>query len=157
MVLSFIFRIRTWDVTSKWRRSCARAETPTVAGVTPWWPRACESSAVEGLQQLPYKNLIREFPMIYFCFFTFSSLYLQRSYLERIERSEESFADFRRMVAIWMGSDTCRQLIDGFWCMKAVKLGSRSRGRCLSLTTLLLQGCVLGFGMLCWRVWDGYF
>lgn len=55
----------TWEVISKWKRSWARAETPTVVAETPWGPSDSESPAEVGLQQWLYSNL-RAFPMVQF-------------------------------------------------------------------------------------------
>lgn len=46
---------------SKWKRSCAIAETPRLVAETPWGPSDSDSEAV-GLQHLAYRNL-RAFPI----------------------------------------------------------------------------------------------
>lgn len=43
----------TWEVFSKWKRSWARAERPTVDEEKPCGPSDCGSSEVVGLQQWP--------------------------------------------------------------------------------------------------------
>lgn len=54
--------ILTWDVISKWKRSWARAETPTVEDVTPWGPRLPDSCCWVVLS-LPHRKDQRAFPI----------------------------------------------------------------------------------------------
>ena len=77
----------TWEVISKWKRSWARAETPTVEVETPWGPSDSDSEAL-GLQQLAYRNL-RAFPISDYEFQNFGNPVDEEAKASLFEKEDE--------------------------------------------------------------------